>query len=200
MSMGIPMSIKLFEALSGLIPFYSVSLHSMKTFHEQFPTIRDYAVGEVRNASPSLGGKPLILDHVKELPYPNRITRGWFDEALLAACCEGLVTPQVAAWIRNGEIKGVSIELRWDIPGGSVAFVDGFQARGFEFTGLSLLHQLEAGDKNAFIRLAEAIYTPRPHEPAQPEEPKEPTEPHLEPVETKRAPTFSEKVKKHAGI
>lgn len=174
MSMSLPMSFNLREglALNGLCRVYGEAIHPMTTFHpNEYPSIRVHYKDQLQNAAPSLGGTPWVMDHKIELPPPNFVTKGWWNETRQAVAYEGELEPYYANLIREGIIRGVSVELNWAIPGGSVAFVDGFAAKGFKFTGLSLLHELEPGDPRAFIKLVEAIYTPKPHVPQKPSEP-----------------------------
>jgi len=135
-----------------------------------------FLLDEIDKNAPTLIGKSLNRDHdpTKILPYPNKVTKSWCNKIIQALCFEAQITPDVASWFREGQIKGVSVELNWAIKGGSIHYVNGFAAKDFEFIGLALLHELMPADPKAYARLAEAIFTPRPHTPDEPKEPPEP--------------------------
>ena len=192
MSLNIGMSFQLQEAVlpNGLYRVYGEAIHPMRTFHpNEYPAVRVYLEEELVKAAESLTGKPFVMDHKTALPSPNKVTSCWWDATRQTVAYEGEVEPYVARWIREGDIKGVSIELDWAIPGGSIAYVDGFAAKGFKFTGLTLVRTLEPGDKEAFIKLREAVIMNKP----LPEEEKP------APLE-KSSLTLRQKIKKRAGI
>ena len=100
-------------------------------------------------------GKPLGVDHLYDLPPPNRVTYAAWDDEADALYFEGEVSAEVAELIRSGRVRGVSIELNWERPGGRLEYVNGIAPRNFEFTGLDLIVNLEPGDPEAWVQLWE---------------------------------------------
>jgi hypothetical protein len=194
---NIPISIILNEARqpNGKYGIEGVAIHAGHTYHpNESVEVREWGDQELNTQAHTMEGKPLIFDH-KTILNGCKVTSCWYDPIKRALNYKGEVTPEVAQWIRNGYVKGVSVEVNWQVPGGSVHYVDGFAAKGFVFEGLSLLHELQPGDPKAFVKLMEAVFIPHPHEPTEPTETQEMPEPL-----TKRVPTLRERIKRKAGI
>jgi hypothetical protein len=127
------------------------ALHPIRTLHpEEWPEVRQYLEEELLRATPTLIGKPLVLDH-------NRILQGkvvnakYKDGAIeyLAKLDDNEILDKVA----EGKIRHCSVEFEW----GSLERVNGFSPRNITFTGLSLLENYEPGDPAATVEVWEAI-------------------------------------------
>jgi len=135
---------------------YGHAIHPIRTYHpNEWPQVRVYLREELRRAAPTLVGKPLGVDHLYDLPPPNRVTYAAWDDEADALYFEGEVSAEVAELIRSGRVRGVSIELNWERPGGRLEYVNGIAPRNFEFTGLDLIVNLEPGDPKAWVQLWE---------------------------------------------
>lgn len=134
-----------------------VAIHPMRIFHPEENMTHVYLREELERASPTLAGKPFGIDHIYILPPPNLITKAWYCEDKRGVCFEGTVDDHIAQQIREKAFKGISIELNWLRPGGSVSYVNGVAARNFELTSLHLLKQFPPGDPEAFVKLWEQM-------------------------------------------
>ncbi|MCD6446484.1 hypothetical protein J7L49_06855 [Candidatus Bathyarchaeota archaeon] len=142
---------------NGTYKVYGYAIHPLKTMHpNEWPQIRVYLAEELKKAAPTLIGKPFGIDHITDLPY--KVTYATWDDDAEAVYFEGEVGPEIAQLIRDGKVKGVSIELDWEVPGGKLEYVDGVAPRNFTFTGLDLIVNLEPGDPNAWVKLVEASW------------------------------------------
>jgi len=95
--------------------------------------------------------------HIYLLDEPNRLTKSWYCKDENGICFEGLVDDQIASQIRNKVFKGISIELNWLRPGGSVEFVNGVAAKNFELTSVHFLKRFPPGDPDAYVKLWEQL-------------------------------------------
>jgi hypothetical protein len=141
-----------------------VAIHPKRIFHPEEGLYHEYFREELEKAAPSAAGKPFGIDHRYVLPPPNLMTKGAYDAVEDGIAFEGVVDDDIAERIRGREFKGISIEIDWMKPGGRVECVSGgdgaaptIAARNFEVTSLHLLRQFPPGDKDAFIRLWNAI-------------------------------------------
>lgn len=141
-----------------------VAIHPKRIFHPEEGLYHEYFREELEKAAPSAAGKPFGIDHRYVLPPPNLMTKGAYDAAEDGIAFEGVVDDDIAERIRGREFKGISIEIDWMKPGGRVECVSGgdgaaptIAARNFEVTSLHLLRQFPPGDKDAFIRLWNAV-------------------------------------------
>jgi len=127
------------------------AIHPVKTVHpEEWPSVRVYLEEELKKATGSMNGAPLLLDHEK--PLDGEVLSAWYDNGALEFAAE-LNDPQVQGWIKDGTIRHCSVEYEW----GNLERVDGVAPRGITFTGLSLLKEYEPGDPNATVQIWEAI-------------------------------------------
>jgi len=142
---------------AGQIKIYGVAIHPGATHHpnETFDH-RVYVEEELQKAVKSLIGKPLLLDHNMPLDGCS-VTEARWDDKEKGVYFEALITPQIAAKIRNGFIKKVSVNCNPWRQGGGIRFVDGVAPFGFEFDELSLLENMTPGDTKAWVKLAEAM-------------------------------------------
>jgi len=145
------------EAENGLFKVYGHAIHPIKTYHpNEWPEMRVYLEEELKKAAPTLVGKPFGIDHITDLPYT--ISHAEWDDEANAIYYEGYVGPEIAQMIKDGKVKGVSIELDWEIPGGKLEYVNGIAPRNFVFTGLDFIVNFEPGDPQAWVKLAEAAW------------------------------------------
>jgi len=134
---------------------YGQAIHPMKTVHpdEDIPE-RVYLEEELRKAAETLTGKHFGLDHWRILPEPNVITKSYWKDG--AVHFEGTVDDEIAELIKNNGLKGVSVEVDWMRPGGSLEWVNGVAPKNFELSNLHFLRYFNPGDPKAFVRVAEA--------------------------------------------
>ena len=142
---------------AGQVKIHGVAIHPVATYHpNEFPERRVYIEAELKAAVASLVGKQLLLDHHFPLNNCKVINAKW-DESQNGVYFEALITPQIAAKIRSGAVKKVSISVNPWRKGGGVKFVDGMAPFGFEFDELSLLENMQAGDPTSWVKLMEAM-------------------------------------------
>lgn len=134
-----------------------VAIHPKRLFHPEEGMTHVYLKEELEKASTSLAGKPFGIDHIYVLPPPNIVTKSWYCPEHEGVCFEGLVDDHIAEKIRKKAFKGISIELDWLRPGGSVHYVNGVAAKNFELTSLHLLTKFPPADVDAFIKLWNSI-------------------------------------------
>lgn len=128
------------------------ALHPVKTYHpEEWPEVRVYLEEELAKSAETLMGKPLLLDHYLVLPPPNRVVYTAYGDGALEYVAE--VDDEVARMIRDGLIRHCSVEFDWE----RLERMDGVAPRGIEFTGLSLLKDVEPGDPRTTVELWEGI-------------------------------------------
>jgi hypothetical protein len=149
-------SFTLTESL-GQVKIYGVAIHPVATTHpNEWPERRVYEEVELKAAAPSVVGKQLTLDH--QFPLDGcKVTVARWDDKEKGVYFEALITPQIAAKIRNGFIKKVSINCNPWRQGGGMKFVDGVAPFGFVFEDLSLLENMEPGDPTSWVKLLEAM-------------------------------------------
>jgi len=155
---------KLDEGYSPLlVKVVGEAIHPIMTIHTEDPVEfqkRFYLETELQKAAPTLTNGFFTIDHSDKLPFPSRITNSRWNPEKHAIEFEALVTREIAEEIKNGQVKGVSIELSWLQKGGGIRYVDGIAPFGFKLAGLSLLKNLKPGDPQAFIRLVEGVLEP----------------------------------------
>lgn len=141
-----------------------VAIHPKRIFHPEQGAYHEYFREELQKAAPSAAGKPFGIDHRYVLPPPNVMTKGVYDSVEDGIAFEGIVDDDVAERIRSKEFRGISIEVDWMRPGGSIECVSGGKgvpptvaARNFEVTSLHLLRQFPPGDRDAYIKLWNAV-------------------------------------------
>jgi len=128
------------------------ALHPIKTYHpEEWPEVRVYLEEELAASAPTLAGKPLLIDHFQQLPPPNRVLAAWYGDGAIEYIAE--VDGEVAGLIEGGVITKCSVEFDWE----RLERVNGVAPRGIEFTGLSLLRDLEPGDAETSVEVWEGI-------------------------------------------
>lgn len=128
------------------------ALHPVKTYHpEEWPEVRVYLEEELARSAETLMGKPLLLDHYLILPPPNRVVYATYRDGALEYVAE--VDDEVAGMVRDGLIRHCSVEFDWE----RLERLDGVAPRGIEFTGLSLLRDVEPGDPRTTVELWEGI-------------------------------------------
>jgi len=127
------------------------ALHPIRTVHpEEWPEVREYLEEELRKSAPTLVGKPLVLDHHRQL-LGEVLTAEYRDGAIEYVA--KLADQEVLSKIGQGKIKHCSVEFEW----GSLERVNGFSPRNITFTGLSLLKNFEPGDPFTTVEVWEAI-------------------------------------------
>lgn len=134
-----------------------VAIHPKRIFHPEEDIEHVYLREELMKAAPTGAGKPFGIDHIYVLPPPNLLTKSWYCPDEDGICFEGLVDDYIAEQIRQKKFKGISIELNWLRPGGSVEYVNGVAARNFELTSVHFLKQFPPGDPDAYVKLWEQI-------------------------------------------
>ena len=134
-----------------------VAIHPRRIFHPEEDIEHVYLREELMKAAPTGAGKPFGIDHIYVLPPPNLLTKSWYCPDEDGICFEGLVDDYIAEQIRQKKFKGISIELNWLRPGGSVEYVNGVAARNFELTSVHFLKQFPPGDPDAYVKLWEQI-------------------------------------------
>jgi len=140
-----------------------LAIHPIATYHpEEWPEKRVYFAEELKQAAPSLIGKPFFEDHATPITGSKVTACFWSDEDN-AIYYEGEVTEDTAQKIKDGYYKGVSISVNPWRKGGGIEYVNGFAPYGFVFEEISLLHNLSPGDPNAWVRLAEAMESQEYH-------------------------------------
>jgi len=144
----------------GKAKVFGIAIHPMATLHPgEWAEKRVYFEDELKQAVKSLIGKPIFLDH--KLPLDDcRVTEARWNDKENGVFFEASVSPEVAAKIRNGVIKKVSISINPWRQGGGLKFVDGIAPFGFEFDELSLLENLQSGDPQAWVKIVEAMESP----------------------------------------
>ena len=138
-----------------------VAIHPMATYHPyEFPKVRIYLDDYLERAAPSAIGKPFLLDHTLSLAPENKITNAKWNREKMCVEYEGEVSDDVAEMIQLGKIKGVSVGLDFTKPGGGMLVTDkGVIPYAFGFEEISFLKNLEPGDPQAWVKLAEAMET-----------------------------------------
>jgi len=127
------------------------AIHPVKTVHpEEWPSVRVYLEEELKKATSSMNGAPLLLDH--EQPLDGEVLEAWYDNGALEFVAV-LNDSQVLGWIKDGTIRHSSVEYEWN----NLERVNGVAPRGITFTGLSLLKMYEPGDPNATVQIWEAV-------------------------------------------
>jgi hypothetical protein len=134
-----------------------VAIHPKRIFHPEEDMTHVYLREELEKAAPTGAGKPFGIDHIYVLPPPNLLTKSWYCPEEDGICFEGLVDDYIAEQIRKKVFKGISIELKWLRPGGSVEYVNGVAARNFELTSVHFLKKYPPGDPDAYVKLWEQI-------------------------------------------
>lgn len=132
-----------------------VAIHPKRIFHPEEDMTHVYLREELEKAAPTGAGKPFGIDHIYVLPPPNLLTKSWYCPEEDGICFEGLVDDYIAEQIRKKVFKGISIELNWLRPGGSVEYVNGVAARNFELTSVHFLKKYPPGDPDAYVKLWE---------------------------------------------
>jgi len=128
------------------------ALHPIKTYHpDEWPEVRVYLEEELAASAQTLSWKPLLVDHFQQLPPPNRVLAAWYGDGAIEYVAE--VDEEVARLVADGVITKCSVEFDWE----KLEKVDGVAPRGIEFTGLSLLRDLEPGDAEASVEVWEGI-------------------------------------------
>ena len=144
------------------------AIHPIKTYHpNEWPHLRNYIEPCLERATPTLVGKPLLLNHEgKALDGCIVIEAIWNREkAQLEYKAE--VTEDIVNLIRTGAIKHVSVGVDWvhspdanDIPfgGGVIATPDGVIPFNFSFDELSLVTtEYQPGDPMSTVELWETL-------------------------------------------
>ncbi len=138
------------------------AIHPVRTHHPfEWGTLRAYIEPYLEKAAPSLVGKPFSIDHERDLPKENKITKAFWDSAKSAVMFEGEITPAVHAMFINGElIDKVSVGVDWMRPcGGILVGQDGeLIAYNFDFYELSFISRGgEAGDPTTTLQIWETV-------------------------------------------
>jgi len=132
------------------------ALHPIKTIHPgEWPSTRVYLEEELEKAAHSLAGTPLKLDHIVELPPPNRVLAAEYEDGAVEYVAE--VSPDVRERILSGRIHSVSVEYDWR----TMLKLNGVAPQGITFTGLSLLERFPPGDPEATVELWESYVAHR---------------------------------------
>jgi hypothetical protein len=146
---------------------HGVAIHPTTTNHKKdkdtaWQAERKYLGERLKNATPTLVGKPILLNH-DEKQVVGTITLARWDETQNGVFYEGTITMQAADMIRNSTVKSVSVGVNPWIKGGGVEWLDGLAPYGFEFFELSLLDDriMAPGDPNAWVTLCEGLQKKR---------------------------------------
>jgi len=134
-----------------------VCIHPKRIFHPEEGMTHVYLQEELERAAPTLIGKPFGVDHTYVLPPPNVITNAWYDPKEDGVAFEGTVDDLIVEQIQSRAFKGLSIELNWLKPGGRMEYADGVAPRNFELTSVHFLKRFPPGDKDAYIKLWNAV-------------------------------------------
>lgn len=127
------------------------AIHPVKTLHpEEWPSVRVYLEDELRRATVSLVGAPLLLDH--ESPLDGYVMDARYAEGAVEYVAE-LNDETVLDLIRQGIIRHCSVEYEWE----NLQRVNGAAPRGIKFTGLALLKNYEPGDPETTVQIWEGI-------------------------------------------
>jgi hypothetical protein len=142
---------------------HGVAIHPGMTDHKKdketaFKDARKYLPDRLKNAAPTLEGKPIFLDHDPKQPI-GTVTLARWDEAANGVYYEGTITMEMAQKVANGEITAVSVGVNPWVKGGGVEWLDGLAPYGFVFEELSLIDPqvMLPGDPQAWVKLMEAI-------------------------------------------
>jgi len=128
------------------------ALHPVQTVHpEEWPSVRIYLEGELEKGARTLAGKPLLLDHVMELPPPNRVIDADYEDGAVEYVAE--VSDEILQKVREGLIRHCSVEFDWE----ALEKLDGVAPRNITFTGLSLLERFEPGDPLTTVEVWEGL-------------------------------------------
>jgi hypothetical protein len=138
-----------------------VALHPKKLWHPQEGEFHLFLKEELKKSAPSLGGKPFGVDHLRLLPKPNIMEKGWFDEQENGVAFKGTVDNREAQNIREGKYKGLSVELNWFRDGVILEKIEGAMApRNFDFTSAHFMSQFPPADKDTYVKLWEGLVLP----------------------------------------
>lgn len=153
---------KLQEAVklaNGKYKVHGIAIHPKITYHPaEFAQRRVYLEERLKQAVPSLIGKPILEDHRFPL-FGCRVTNSTWDTTENGVGFEAEVTEEVAKKVREGYYPSVSITINPWIKGGGVEQVNGIAPFGFEFDEVSFLHKLTPGDPEAWVKLMEALFS-----------------------------------------
>ena len=133
---------------------YGEALHPIKTYHPQeWIEVRVYLEEELKKAAETLADKPLLIDHLTRLPYPeNRVLSATYQDGAINYMA--VVSDEVRRQIEKGELKDkVSLEYDWQL----LEKLNGAAPRGISFTGLSLLKRFEPGDPRTTLKFWESV-------------------------------------------
>lgn len=138
-----------------------VAIHPKKLWHPEEGEIHLFLKEELKKSAPTLAGKPFGIDHLRILPKPNVVEKAWYDEQENGVAFEGTVDDEIAKKIKEGNFKGLSIELNWFKDGVMLEKVGGAVApRNFDFTSVHLMSRFPPADKETYVKLWEGITLP----------------------------------------
>jgi len=141
--------IKELSSLGNLIR--GKALHPIRTVHpNEWPETRQYLEEELKKSAQTLAGKPLLLDHHKQLK--GEVLDAQYDDGAIEYVAK-LDDPDTISKVRDGKIKHCSVELEWR----QLDLVNGVAPRNITFTGLSLLENFLPGDPETTIEIWEAL-------------------------------------------
>lgn len=115
------------------------AIHPGRTYHPDYPSVREYLESQLKRAAKTLSGKPLLLDHKQRVP--GVVTASDWEEGWVEFVAE-VRDPVVLDKIKRGVIKNCSIECSFK----RLEKVNGMAPFGIEFTALSFLESLTPGD------------------------------------------------------
>jgi len=129
------------------------ALHPIHTVHpNEWPEVREYLEEELRKSAHTLVGKPLLIDHHRQLK--GEVLGAQYEEDAVEYVAK-LDDSGVLSKIRDGRIKHCSVEFEWK----QLDRVNGVAPRNITFTGLSLLENFLPGDPATNVEIWEGIIT-----------------------------------------
>jgi len=138
-----------FSGLGNLIR--GKALHPIRTVHpNEWPEVREYLEDELRKSANTLVGKPLLIDHHRQLR--GAVLGAQYQDGAIEYVAK-LDNPDVLGKIRDGKIRHCSVELEWR----QLDKVNGVAPRNITFTGLSLLENFLPGDPTTSVEVWEGI-------------------------------------------
>jgi len=141
--------IKEYSGLGNLIR--GKALHPIRTVHSnEWPEVREYLEDELKKSAHTLAGKPLLIDHHRQLR--GEVLDAQYEDGAIEYIAK-LDDQEALSKIRDGKIKHCSVELEWK----QLDRVNGVAPRNITFTGLSLLENFLPGDQLATVEIWEGI-------------------------------------------
>jgi len=127
------------------------ALHPMRTVHpNEWPEVREYLEDELKKSAHTLVGKPLLIDHRRQLR--GTVLGAQYEDGAIEYVAK-LDDTEALNKIRDGKIKHCSVEFEWK----QLDRVNGVAPRNITFTGLSLLENFLPGDPQTNVEIWEGI-------------------------------------------